>query len=435
MKINDVNLNEDRWFGDYGSAVMQNLQNKLAQNGEGHMSTLDRMTKDQYINNFVGLAATNLASAIDSTRVDPNAQSAGVAMNDPSHKVVGGGGAAAGGTTNTPSVTPPAGETPEQKRMRLQKDAQANIDKTAKPVQAKTPTPPVAPTAPATAPRAGEKTRAMIAQKRFNKGTKVAEAYDKLDAIFEGIIMESGMSISDFMQNFVKKQLAGLNLVAAQPKIKELSDKVQATYGKDKGKAAIIQLANLAFTLEHADGSGSEETVDVANKGAAAAASSNPFMQGFDAAQGKQTTEPTATNTAPAQKPAAEVQKEKTVYMQVKGLLDKLDKKGKQRILAALQKQLGQSSPATAQSAPTTPATEPGAQAFNQMKSQLTKPTKAKPVAKAAPEQPAWTGREPITIGKQKIMPNDPKYAEITKRMRKPAVAESKRVIKVWGQK
>lgn len=68
---------------------------------------------------------------------------------------------------------------------------------------------------------------------------------------------------------------------------------------------------------------------------------------------------PAQTAAAPAAQPSAATQ---SVYAQIKTNIDKLDKKGKQRILAALNKELGTTQPAAAPAAPS---------AMGQMASQL----------------------------------------------------------------
>lgn len=369
MKLTDITLNEGRMFGDYGSAVMQNLSNKLAGSGEGSMSTLDKMTKNQYINNFVGLASTNLESAIESTRVDPNATAQPAAQQS----------ASAG--PGAPAQTAP--QSPEE----IRKAKQAAAAKVAQGQMAANPVPqkPVAPVqqTPAQIRQQKQATAAASAQQQMAPVSKLpanqpavqaqnirqkkqaaattaanqqAAPFSKVQPapavwknnrkpgraatvrpMAESVIMEAGMTISDFMQQFVKKQLQGLDVGSEQAKIKELCDNIQATYSKDGGKAAITQLANLAFSLEHAGGMAAEPAMSPTT-----ATSKNPFSAGMDAALGKapaSTSQP-ATQTAQAAAPQ-DAKKEQTVYMQVKGMLDKLDKKGKQRILTALQKSLG----------------------------------------------------------------------------------------------
>lgn len=499
MKLNDIKLNEDRWFGDYGSAVMQNLSNKLARSGEGSMSTLDRMTKDQYINNFVGLASTTLQSAIDSTRVDPKAAVTPTAQSNTTQTV----------TPPTSQQEPSVPKTPEQIRKEKQataaKTAQSQMSSNVVPQQASATTPKT----PEQLRKEKQATAANTAQQQmapFNKlpanqvavqsqnirQNKQATAannaqqqmapfsktepypqvwknnrnpqatakrspvvkegsYTKLDSIFESIIMEAGMSISNFMQNFVKKQLQGLNLSTAQAKIKELSDKVQADFQKDGGKAAITQLANLAYTLEHTSGDDAEQTTatePTANK--------NSFATGFDQALGAKTVaaKSTPSNTSDftsAMKQgqssvAVPSEKEKSVYMQVKGMLDKLDKKGKQRILSTLEKQLGVT-PSSATQA------DPGANAFAQMGKQITQPG----VTSTAPATKTSTGGKVQQTGLGQVHTKSRNNPNITRRTKtvaptttaqpawtgrkakapaQPTVTtESKRVIKVWGQK
>jgi hypothetical protein len=96
---------------------------------------------------------------------------------------------------------------------------------------------------------------------------------------------------------------------------------------------------------------------------------------------------PTANTQAPAQAPAAGAQQPAaaptgTAYAQVKAGVDKLDKKGKQRILQALQKEVG--TPAAA--APTTTSKPAGLQAGGSAQGQSTAP--ADPNANAAPPEP-----------------------------------------------
>ena len=289
MKLTDITLNEGRMFGDYGSAVMQNLSNKLAASGEGSMSTLDKMTKDQYINNFVGLASTNLQSAIDSTRVDPNATSQPAAQQP-----------ASTGTGAPAQATPSSPQSPEEiRKAKLAagaKAAQANMaanpvpSKPAAPVQqtpaqirqqkqaaaAKTAQANMAPVSKLPANQPAVQAQNIRQQKQGAAKTAAQanmaknpvpakpltpaqirqqkQAAASRNLFKESVIMEAGMSISDFIQQFVKKQLQGLDIGSEQAKIKELADKVQATYNKDGGKAAITHIANLAFSLEHAGG-------------------------------------------------------------------------------------------------------------------------------------------------------------------------------------
>ncbi len=476
MKLTDITLNEGRMFGDYGSAVMQNLSNKLAGSGEGSMSTLDKMTKNQYINNFVGLASTNLESAIESTRVDPNATQPAVqqpattgpgapaqaAPQSPEEirkaKQAAAAKVAQGQMAANPVPQKPAAtvqRTPAQIRQQKQAAAAASAQQQMAPVS-KLPANQVAVQSQnirqkkqATATQAANQQAAPFSKvspapavwknnrKPNNPATRRPMA--------ESIIMEAGMTISDFMQQFVKKQLQGLDVGSEQAKIKELCDKVQATYSKDGGKTAITQLANLAFSLEHAGGAAATEPA----MAQASSTSNNPFSAGMDAALGNKTNSSPSTASATNQATTPQdAKKEQTVYMQVKGMLDRLDKKGKQRILSALQKSLGSTGSTT--SAPS--ASDPGANAFAQMGKQVTQPGVTNPSTSTK----TGTGGKVQQTGlgqvhtKSRANPNikrrakpavepaaTPAPAQQWKGRKKVAapVNEGKKPVRVWGQK
>ena len=121
------------------------------------------------------------------------------------------------------------------------------------------------------------------------------------------------------------------------------------------------------------------------------------FKKGFQQGSGQpaepaaqapaaQTPAPTANTQAPAagaQQPAAPTG---TAYAQVKAGVDKLDKKGKQRILQALQKEVGTPAAKPAAAAPATAPEPAGLQAGGSAQGQSTAP--ADPNANAAPPEP-----------------------------------------------
>jgi hypothetical protein len=561
VKLNDFKkLDEAQMLGNYGSALMRNMGNKMRGSGMGAMSTVDQMTKDNYINDFLGAASSSLNSAIQGDLVDPNAASTatpsptpqpGPGGNNPPTPQPGSGGntpptttPAAGG--NTPPTTPGAPKTPDQirKEKLAANAATAQKQMAANPAPAK-PGTPVAPTAPKTPAQIRQEKQAAatqnaqanmapvsklpanqpqvqaanIRQQKQTAATNTAQAnmapyskvktapavwknnrnsaapakrspkmaesttFDKLNYIFESILFEADNSISSFMQKFFTKHLSGLDTSASQAKIKELADLVQQTYSKDSGKAAMIKMANLAYALEHVGGGAGEETSSTKPLTPAQAMAkgfdgSSATNKGTDVSQAstdatakaevpsQPTTNATASQEEPAAgatQPAADPQKEKTVYTQVKGMLDKLDKKGKQRILAALEKQLG----TTGAPASTVPASTTAAPAsnnpFGQMASQLTQ-TGATDTSKVGNATKSSTGGkiQQTTTGtvntKSRNNPNikrrTPKVAPVQateptpatapteptkqwkgRKTKAPAVAESKRIIKVWGQK
>ena len=221
--------------------------------------------------------------------------------------------------TMTPKPAAPATETPAQKRIRLQQLAAQN------------------------------------AQAQMKEGK-----FYKLDALFESIV-EAGepqaQSISDYLQNMFKQYMKGkVRDPQSLAQLKKIADETQASYPSIK--QGLNKLANLAFATSYSQGnatSTSDAGVSTATK---PAGFFSGLAQGAGLSQGA-TTQPTTTPTPNAVARGAETQpatepaqvKQDTPYKQAVSLLGKLDKKGKQRILKYLDKQLGVSSPTTEPSA------------------------------------------------------------------------------------
>ena len=152
-QIKEVNLSHV--LGDYGSAAVKQVGNRIMGNAEGQLSVKDKMAKQKFIADFIGRANTNLNSAIKSGLVDPKAsgQTAQTQQQPPAQPTTP-ANTSPQANQNTPSpnatqATKPNAqqpnaqqpnanaqsqpETPEQKRIRLQKAAQQNIDKQAVP--------------------------------------------------------------------------------------------------------------------------------------------------------------------------------------------------------------------------------------------------------------------------------------------------------------
>lgn len=430
MKLNEFKqLNEldlAQAFGDYGAAALQQTGNRLNpfnKTGSDQLSVQDKMAKNIFISNMIGRASADLDSAIKGGLVDPSLKSNQAPSNTQPNvttPTTNTQSTTNAPTTNTDTQQVPAGETPEQKRIRLQKAAQQNIDKTATPVS-KLPTnqPEVQ---AANIRQAKQKTATANAQAQMAPVSKLPadqtaiqaanirkakqaaaqknlfkeSTYAKLDYILESVInineaVASKQSISDFIQRFFKKYLKVQTIPSQiQSQVTSLANEIQNTYPKNKD--ALTKLANLGYAFSYSD---QDDETDTATAGATKPAT-NSFSAGIQQGLGKGAS---ASNTATADTPAtstgsstsatanapssttpsepasasattANPQQVKTVYAQVKGMLDKLDKKGKQRILTALQKSLGD---ATSTSTPTkASATDPGANAFAQMGKQIT---------------------------------------------------------------
>lgn len=226
-----------------------------------------------------------------------------------------------------------------------------------------------------TAPAVWKSNRNPNASAQTKPTFKESSTFDKLNSIFESILRfdeaettaptaPTKPSISSYVQSFFKKYMKNVNLNRPdiQAQIKSLADAVQSTYKQDKGKAAFTKLANLGYALSYSDTAGQQDATTEPQQqsqgGLASAFAKGAGLTTSDTST--PTTTPTTGDTTPTTQPSTvsspeqAKEKEKSVYMQVKDLLSKLDKKGKQRILAALEKQLP-----TASTTP--PASEPSA--------------------------------------------------------------------------
>lgn len=85
------------------------------------------------------------------------------------------------------------------------------------------------------------------------KHTFEADQYSKLNAIFEGIINldeQVLQNISDYVTDSTLNYLGKIpNVNKYEPNIKQLANRVQNEYSKDKGKAAFTALGNLVYAI------------------------------------------------------------------------------------------------------------------------------------------------------------------------------------------
>lgn len=160
----------------------------------------------------------------------------------------------------TPANVAPSGETPEQKRIRVQKASQQNIDKTATPV------------VPATS-----QTPNQIRQQKQSQATQIARAgmtdkpltkpavwrsnrtesikFEELNNLFENIInldeAVQPMYISDYIVTLFRNTMNN-PIFEDDPTIsadlQKLANEVEKTYSVDKGRAAISELVKFGFT-------------------------------------------------------------------------------------------------------------------------------------------------------------------------------------------
>ena len=396
-------------FGDYGSAALKQLGNritgKFTGNAEGKLSVQDKIAKDKFISDFIGRANTNLTSAIQSGLVDPNVKA------NP-----------AGGNTTPPQQgqDTEAPKTPDEIRKEklavgaqaAQADMTANANKTqSAPVQQSQadvggrPNPYMSAAAnqPAPAPAPAQQSKMTPQQTAALKGRLKAGAtptsgqsgfknygggrgerltgvdaskapifkkiqresrYAKLDYILESIInideAQEAQSISEYLQNMFNQYL-GIPITdpKAKAQIKTLADQAQASYPKIKD--ALTKMANLGFAISYSQGSGASATQGADATAPQQSSGASVFSQGMQQGLGGTASQPSAstsdTSTTTAQADSA--------YDQVMTLVGKLSAEEKQKLLATLQE------PAAG-----------GQGAFDQMGKQLQQPkTTANPVA------------------------------------------------------
>lgn len=87
-----------------------------------------------------------------------------------------------------------------------------------------------------------------------NKNYYIAERkYIKLNSLFESIVKldedDGKQSISDYMLNWFNQYMTGVNWKSQQATVIPMIKAIEASYGKDKGKAAIKTLAKTAYAL------------------------------------------------------------------------------------------------------------------------------------------------------------------------------------------
>lgn len=132
-----------------------------------------------------------------------------------------------------------------------------------------------------------------------NRQYRIVESkYLKLNKIFEQIVTEAE-SIGQYLQKWFRQYMKGVDYSASQQDIDNLINNVQATYAKDKGKAALNKLANTAWALSQSSAGG---------QGAAAAPKAAGAAQPSAAGGEAPATEPAAGGAAPETSKAAEIQ-------------------------------------------------------------------------------------------------------------------------------
>jgi hypothetical protein len=346
QQVNELDL--AHVIGDYGSAGLKQIGNRLMGRPEGQLSVKDKMASDMFVRDFVGRAKTDLNAAIKSGLVDPNAT--GTAQQTPQQPTQE---PPVQPTTPTQPTAGPATQSPEEIRKARQAAAAGVAQKqmAANPVAAKT-----APLTPAQIRQQRLAAGAANAQKQMAPFSKVApkpeeenpnivksnneSKFAKLNAVFEAMVdpaQPQKMSIAQYIKRMFTKYMKGvkINDPQVQKQLDTLAQEVQSSKGSTQ---ALTKLANLAYSVSYADNNG-DGVPDTQQAKQATPSALDAISAGFKQGLGQTTGQEIDT--------AKEPQKAQTVYSQIKALIPKMDKKGKQRIVAYLDKQLGVAPAAT----------------------------------------------------------------------------------------
>ncbi len=182
--------------------------------------------------------------------------------------------------------------------------------------------------------------------------------YYKLNNLFENILNEA-QSIGDYLKNWYAGYMKGVNYGPNQADVDKLINQVEATYGQDKGKGALEQLAQMSYSLSKgaAPGAADEKAkIDQANNAAKQPAQGQ--AQTSAPAQGQQSAQSQPASQLNSQQIAAQIKQDLTK-------LSKIDAKLYNDLIKSLQP-VSQPAP---QSAPSQgqfqdkPAAQPGASA------------------------------------------------------------------------
>jgi len=257
-EINEAPVNEEGIIGR-GIAAAQQLGSKLTGGDLSQLSVTDRHAMNIFIKDFLKKVSPALGIAINSKIVDPTMVDA-----------TGSGGAIR--PTGAP-VSALGQQTRQQ--MLAQRAADAVLGTGRKPTALGQPT------APAAAPTASTVSAASATpltdfgsvgaerEKRAKAGAAIPDAdlnvgrrepkvgslsetqYQKLNSIFESILLAEAKSIPAFIKDFLHANVPQLNTndPAIAKTLDQLINQVQTDWTKDKGKSALTKLAQSAYIL------------------------------------------------------------------------------------------------------------------------------------------------------------------------------------------
>jgi hypothetical protein len=242
MKINEINHPKQIDEG-IGSALIGDRAAAAVRGFFSGKGTKHTMYQQAFLKDFYQDAITSLDNGIRGGFVNPNIASGDTAPNNqsaPSSPSPSSSSAAI--PTTSPTQVPPAQQTGQQ--MSPQQTAAAKMQTRAG----------VQPTGQKMT--AAQRTRAQLQARKMQAAQKpkpVKESsYDKMNRIFESIMEvedNQGVSIRNFMTDWFAAYMTNTKWESYKAQVDPMLQAVEDSYAKDRGKAAIKQLAKTAFSI------------------------------------------------------------------------------------------------------------------------------------------------------------------------------------------
>lgn len=247
MKINELNqpkqIDESLAGALFGEVPVAALKGLFTGKGTKH-----QLTQDIFLNDFYQDALTSLDNGIKSGYVDPNKPYNPQPQPQPKPEKEPNLSPSAAVPTSSPTQVPPAQQTGQ--KMNPQQTATAKMQTRAG----------IQPTGQRMT--AAQRTQAQLQARKMKAAQKpkpVKESkFEKLNHIFESMISEmegeATTSITDHMLEWFGMYMNGVNWESKKAAILPQIQKIQDTYNNDGGKAAIKNLARLAYSISGKSG-------------------------------------------------------------------------------------------------------------------------------------------------------------------------------------
>lgn len=257
QEINEAEVSEAGIIGR-GVAAAQQLGAKLTGGDLSQLSVTDRHAMNIFIKEFLKKVSPALGIAINSKIVDPT-------IVDTSS--IGGGGA-----------IKPTGAPVSTLGQKTRQEIIAQRAASAVPSSGRKPTTPAAAPAPVTSDE-----DLNVGRREPKVGSLSESQYQKLNSIFESILLNEAKSIPAFIKDFLHANVPQLNTndPAIAKALDKLINQVQTDWTKDKGKNALTKLAQSAYIMSMLpSSSGAPSAVGAGSSGAPGGGTQGTGIQG-----------------------------------------------------------------------------------------------------------------------------------------------------------